>query len=682
VVMKNLFYPKSVVVFGVSDVSTNMGRKIVDNLDKFKFSGPVYLVGRDGGSLNGRKIYKNVQDIDDIPGLAVFLIPARFIPDVLDACGKKGIRYAVIESGGFTEYGGEGNDLAERLADIADTWNIRFVGPNCIGIVNIENGLVLPFASIDPSMTRKGNISLVAQSGGIVAESIRSFALENIGFSKMVSMGNKINLDENDYIEYLISDPETRIIGVHLEGIVDGRRLMDLACRTDKPIVVLKANTNSSSNQIANFHTAALAGDDQVVETAFKQAGLIRVKSLQEMIDCFKVLSLPPIRGQKLGVICRSGGRAVMAADSVFRYGFELAEYSETFYSFVKEKVRAGVIRMTNPIDLGDVYDIDAYIDIVDKAIQEKGVDGLVTHYSYQSKVDNVELTGKSIEAARQTSFKHEKPVIFSMVIERKHGVSIQETVDFPVFMETDHAMKALRSVYNFYHRTTRQTDFEKYGRAAGAHSGNQSQFLDPGQAFDLLRSYNISVADYKVVSTADEGMKAAQEMGYPVVLKVARPHILHKTEEKGVKLNIGSDDELKSSFQEMKGDAFLIQKMVPSGQEVIIGGKRDPGFGPVILFGLGGIFVEVLKDVSLRVAPVDHGEAASMIDEIRGVRLLDGFRGQAPADKEALTEILVNVSKLLAEHPEIENLDINPLVVWENGKGCIAVDVKVEIMS
>ena len=371
-----------------------------------------------------------------------------------------------------------------------------------------------------------------------------------------------------------------------------------------------------------------------------------------------------------------------MAADSVFRYGFELAEYSETFYSFVRKKVRAGVIRMTNPIDVGDVYDVDAYIDIIDKAIQEKGVDGLVTHYNFQSTVDDVALIVKSIEAARQVSFKYKKPVIFSMFIGKEHRVSIREMVEYPIFTGPEQALKALRLVYDFYHHTIRQTDFEKYRHAAGALSGNPSRFLDPGQAFDLLRSYNISAADYRIVSTADEGVKAAREMGYPVVLKVARPHILHKTEEKGVKLNIESDDELKSSFQEMKGDAFLIQKMAPSGQEVIIGGKRDPDFGPVILFGLGGIFVEVLKDVSLRVAPVDHDEAASMIDEIKGVRLLDGFRGQALADKEALTEILVNVSKLLAEHPEIENLDINPLVVWESGKGCVAVDAKVEVMS
>ena len=677
--MRDLFYPKSVVVFGVSDSSTNMGRKIVDNLDKFKFSGPVYLVGRDGGSLNGRKIYKNVEDIDDIPGLAVFLIPARFIPDALDACGKKGIRYAVIESSGFTEYGEEGYDFAKKLKDVADKWNIRFVGPNGVGITNIENGLVLPFVSIDPAMAKKGHVSLIAQSGGIVVDSIFSCALENIGFSKMVSMGNKMNLNENDYVEYLISDPETHTIGMHLEDIINGRRLMDLACRTDKPIVVLKANTNSSSNQIANFHTAALAGDDQVAEAAFTQAGLIRVKSFQEMMDCFKILSLPPIRGQKLGIVCRSGGRAVMATDSVFRYGFELAEYSEMFYDFVKEKVRAGVIRMTNPIDLGDVWDVDAYIDIIDKAIQENGVDGLIVHHNFLISID---LSRKCIEAARRISFEHKKPVIFSTLFSREDWISIRQMVEYPIFADAEQALNALRLSYNFSHRMIRRTDFEKYEHAQKIFPGNQLRFLEHGQAFDLLRSYNIPVAHYKIVSTADEGVKAAQEMEYPIVLKVAKPHILHKTEEKGVKLNIGSDDELLNSFQEMKGDAFLIQKMVPSGQEVIIGGKRDPGFGPVILFGLGGIFVEVLKDVSLRVAPVDHDEAASMIDEIQGVCLLDGFRGQAPADKEALIEILVNVSKLLAEHPEIENLDINPLVVWESGKGCIAVDAKVEVMS
>jgi len=677
--VRNIFYPKSVVVFGASDRSTNMGKKIVENLDKFKFSGPIYLVGRDGGSLNNRKIYKNVEDIDDIPGLAIFLIPARFIPAALDACGKKGVRYAVIESSGFAEYGVERHDLTEKLKDIADKWDIRFVGPNSVGIINIENGLVLPFVTIDPAMAKKGHISLVAQSGGIVVDSILSYTLENIGFSKMASMGNKMNLTENDYVEYLISDPETHTIGMHLEDITDGRQLMDLVSRTDKPIVVLKTNTNSSSNQIANFHTAALAGDDQIVEAAFKQAGLIRVKSFQEMVDCFKILSIPPLRGQKLGVICRSGGRAVMAADSVFRYGFELTQYSEQFYAFVEARVRAGVIQMTNPLDVGDVWNVGAYIDIIDKAIQEKDVDGLVIHHSF---LGSLELTRKCIRAVRRISFEHKKPIIFSTLSNIVGWHATRETVEYPIFKDADEALNILRLAYNSSHQIIRQTDYERYGHAKKIFPENQLRFLDPGQTFDLLCSYNIPVADYKVVSTVDEGVKAAETIGYPVVLKVAEPHILHKTEEKGVKLNVGSEDKLIQSLQEMRGDAFLIQKMVSPGHEVIIGGKRDPSFGPVILYGLGGLFVEVLKDVSLRVAPIDHDEAAGMIDETQGTRLLDGFRDQLPADREALIEILVNVSKLLAEHPEIENLDINPLIVWESGEGCIAVDAKIEIIS
>lgn len=676
--MQKLFYPESVVVFGVSNAPANMGRVIVGNLDSFGFKGAVYLVGHEGGHLNGREIYRKVEDIDGDPDLAVFLIPARFIPEALNACGEKGIRHAVIESAGFTEYGEEGKELEKELLDVAQKWNIRFVGPNCLGVINLENGLTLPFAPIDPASTKRGHVSLAAQSGGVVIDSMRIFSLENIGFNKMVSIGNKLDLNENDYLNYFISDTYTQTIGLYLENITDGRRLMNLSSQTDKPVIVLKANTNASSNQIAQFHTASLAGDDQVVDAAFRQAGLVRVQNMQEMIDCFKVFSLPLMKGPKLGLLCRSGGQAVMLADATHRHGFKLAEFSSSFFDFAKQKVRAGVIQMTNPLDLGDVLDVEIHIEVMERAIQEEDIDGLVISHVYVAGFE-LASTRKFIKEAQRISIQYDKPVVFCVLSEKDDWFSLRQITDFPIFVESDYALKALSASYSHFTHRSMTSQIPLPEDRTVVETTRSSEMMNPSLAFDLLKSCRIPVVDYRSVKTAEEGLRAAEEIGYPVVLKIASPNILHKTEAKGVKLNIGSAEELETAFKEMEGEEFLIQKMAPEGQEMIIGGKKDPEFGPVILFGLGGVFVEVLKDVALRVAPVDEGEAERMIEEIKGARLLKGFRGSPPVDKEALIKCLVNVSRLLIDHPEIKNLDINPLIVYEKGKGCLAVDAKIE---
>jgi acyl-CoA synthetase (NDP forming) len=680
--MRTLFYPQSVMVVGVSIDRFNLGKQIVDNLGRFGFQGSVYPVGHEGGELNGRKIFPRIEDVDAVPELVVFLIPARYIPGALDVCGQKGIRYAVIESAGFNEYGGVGTDLKQKVLDVAEKWGIRFVGPNCISIINLENGLTLPFVPLDPSMTKRGHVSVVAQSGGVIFDSIRLFGLENIGFDKLISMGNKLDLNENDYLDFLVSDPGTHIIGLYLEDISDGRALMNYAYRTEKPILVLKANTNASSSTVARFHTAALAGDDQVANAALRQAGLLRVQNLQELMDCFKIFSLPLMKGSRLAVLCRSGGQAVLFADAAHRHGFELAQLSEGFFEMVKKETRAGVIRMTNPLDLGDVFDVNIHIGIMERALQEEDVDGLVFGHLYVSDLE-LKPTEKLIQAARDLSIQYAKPVVFVMISEKEKLVTMKHVADFPVFHESDYALKALSISYRHFKNRSRiagrKREIPLLGRKTREHVSRQSEMMNSGETFNMLKSYDLPVTDFRIVKTAEEGLHAAKKIGYPVVLKIASPLILHKTEAGGVRLNIKSPEELERAFGEMEGDEFLIQKMADPGREVIIGGKQDNEFGPVILFGLGGVFVEVLKDTAIRVAPIDEEEAINMIGGIKGAPLLDDFRGQPSADKETLIQCLMKVSHLLFEHPEIKNLDINPMIVGDEGNGCMIVDAKIE---
>ncbi|MFH0974398.1 MAG: acetate--CoA ligase family protein [Spirochaetota bacterium] len=684
--MNTLFYPRSVMVVGVSNDPVNLGRSIVQNLDRFKFSGPVYCVGKDGGYLGERKIYTSIEAVDAVPDLAVFLIPARYIPGAMDACGRKGIRYAVIETAGFTEFAEEGRNLEDQLRNAAKQWNIRFVGPNCISIINLENGLVLPFVSFYQPETKLGHISLASQSGGVVVDSVRLLSLENLGFNKLISMGNKLDLNENNFFEYLVSDPGTHIIGLYLEHIVDGRLLMNIAYQSNKPIIILKSNIADSSRNIAMFHSTALAGDNTVADSAFRQAGLFRVNNMREMMDNFKIFSLPPLKGPRLGLLCRSGGQGVMLADSAYRHGFALSRFSDDFFAFVKKEVRAGVIRLTNPLDMGDVFNLQTHIEIMKKALQEKDVDGLVFSHAYIGDWE-VQASEDLIRAARDLSLAYRKPVVITVVPKKQEWFSMKEAVDFPVFSEADDAIRALgNSLHHFTNLSLpgwsrKRIPLCNAGKVPGNNdSRKSSRLLGPGESYRLLALTGLPVADYRVVRDVKEGVKAASEIGYPVAVKIAEPNVLHKTEEQGVKLNIADAAELERIINDMNGEEFLIQKMAGTGLEVIIGGKQDNEFGPIILFGLGGIFVEVMKDVAIRVAPVEDYDAESMIADTHGARLLEGFRGQPPADKAALKKCLMTISRLLYDHLEITNLDINPMIVHNDGMGCVIVDAKIEV--
>ena len=679
--MEKFFHPQSVVVFGVSPSPTNLARNIIGNLHRFGFHGAVFAVGKDGGEFEGVKIHASVEDVPGIPELAVILLPARHVPEVIEACGRKGIRHAIIESGGFSEYAAQGQDLEKEVLETARRWGMRIVGPNCISIVNLENGLVLPFVPLEDREINKGNISIVAQSGGIALDCMRLLSYENLGANKLISMGNKLDVNENDFLEYLKNDDATRAIGFYLENIADGRGLMRLAGSTDKPLVVLKANTNPASNSAARFHTAALAGDDEVVTAALRQAGIHRVQNLREMMDCFKVFSLPVIKGRRLAVLGRSGGQAVLLADAVHRYGFQLAELSDDFFNHVRQHVRAGVIRMSNPLDMGDIFDIDAYAGIVEKALSENGVDGVVFSHAYVATFE-VAPSRRLLEASIALSHRYGKPVIPCIIPEKHTWFSMKEEARAFLFDDVDEALKALeRSLWHHEVHSRKKTQPPPtVAKAKKKLSVLNGGFMKPSEAFALLASYGIPIAAVAAVNGADEAAKAAKRFRYPVALKTAAPGVLHKTEAGGVVLNIASEKELRKAFRAMKTPNHIVQKMAPAGTEVIIGARKDNEFGHVVLLGLGGIFVELLRDAAMRVVPVTVRDAETMVLEIKGSGLLKGFRGKGPLDVKALSQCIARVSKLLVDHPEIRNIDINPLVLYNKGNGCIAVDAKIEI--
>jgi acetyltransferase len=403
------------------------------------------------------------------------------------------------------------------------------------------------------------------------------------------------------------------------------------------------------------------------------------------MINTMKVFSLPLMRGQRLAVIARSGGHAVMAADAVYRHGFTLANLSQDTFDLVGEKKKAGVIRAANPIDLGDIFDIDFHYTILERTLAEGGVDGALFIHSYDLEMDG-EATLSFINKIGKLIRKQPKPVVFCMISEKEQWFRMKDGASFPVFLEADQAMKALaRSWGHFKRKGSRKVSKgppKTHFLTAKNSPHKRTAFLTPDITFELIRQYGLPVADYELARNFEECRHAARRIGYPVALKTASSNILHKTEKGGVTLNLASDVALKEAFNAMKAETYIVQKMAHHGHELIVGSKLDPAFGQVLIFGMGGIYTELFKDVSVRMVPVSEKLAMKMINEIQGSAILNGYRGKPPCDLQAIADCIARISKLLNDHSEIVNLDINPLIAYEKGKGCVIVDAKIETIG
>jgi acyl-CoA synthetase (NDP forming) len=682
-----LFYPKSVVVIGVSENPDNLARNIVENLFEFEFHGEIILVGKREGILFGRGICTSMDELKEGIDVAVILTPAQAVPGILESCGRKKIGWAIIETGGFSEYSEEGAQLEKEILQIAKKWGIRIVGPNGIGIINVENGFVVPFANLKRGPVRNGKVSVLAQSGGVSFAYFNLLSSANVGIAKIVSMGNKLDLNEIDYLKYLIQDPQTEIIGIYLEGLEKGRELMDIARSTLKPIILHKANTGEGSRHIAKLHTAALANDDKVVEAALKQADIIRAKDFRAFGNFVKILSLPPMKGNNLVVLSRSGGIAIVAADSAEMHGFRLFPLTQSFQHRIHSFFRAKVIQPTNPLDLGDLFDFDLYTKILEHVLKIKGVDGIL--FQHGATGEEKEASRNLIRAVRELSFRYQKPVALCYFTEEEELAFLKRALDYPIFTEPEDALTALavsRDHYRKQNMLKEKPPSYSVDRARVKHllqiAKREKRDLLLSEALEVLSAYGIPVADYQVIHRKEDLKRVIRKMEGPVALKIISPTILHKSDVGGVILHIENLKKAEEAFDKIKSlgqgnsSSVLIQKMVSGGKEIILGAKRDPSFGPVILFGLGGIYVEILKETSLRVAPINRSEAKEMISELRAAAILKGARGERPFDIESLIENLLRLSQLMMDFPEIEGIDINPIKALE--RGTLALDARI----
>lgn len=698
--MKELFYPSSVVVIGVSTKPFNLGKVIAWNLAEFGFKGEIHYLGIEGGKIFDREIHTSMNEIAEPIDLAIILTPAKTIPGIMEECGRKGIRRIIIESGGFGEFGDEGRRLSEELKRIAEKYGIRFIGPNCIGIMNSANGIVTPFAPMK-NVFAHGGVGIIAQSGGVALSLLFMFDSEQLGYSKFATIGNKLDIDENDLLQFFTEDPDTKVICMYLESVKDGRRLTDIAKRSPKPIVVHKANIGMLSSVIAHSHTEALANDDQVVDAALRQAGIVRSRDMLRLMDFVKILQLPRMAGKNLAIVSRSGGHAVIAADAAQIHGFNLPPFREDFLAEIRKHLRADVIKLTNPLDLGDLFDFDIYVKIIEHTIQQEEVDGILFMHTSMARIDG-ESSRRLLEQVAELSKKYAKPVAVCVSAEQFEITKIHQEFAFPTFSSPERAVLALagsieyeeRRAFMAVHKDVAEPDPPIDAPAIRsivqrAVEEGRSPLLH--EALDIIRSAGLQVPEHRLVRDPDSIRSEMGDMAGPYAAKVVSSAVSHKSDKGGVVLNLPDRDavgkacremqEAMGEFTDLRAEGVLVQRMaprIPGSYELIVGGKRDLQFGPMVLVGHGGIFVEVFGKACLRMAPLSMGEIDEMIDELPGSEVLKGIRGLPPVDRAALQDAILRVARLMVDFPEIDQIDVNPVIV--SNAGALAVDARIVI--
>ncbi|MFH0749233.1 MAG: acetate--CoA ligase family protein [Candidatus Bathyarchaeota archaeon] len=694
--LEALFQPSSIAIIGASPEQGKVGHEIVRNILNSGFKGKIFPINPSFTNVLGLKCYSRVFDVPDMIDLGLVAVPARIVPSVVEDSGKKGLKALIVISSGFKESGGEGARLEKQIVDLCKQYNVRLLGPNCLGLVDTHLPVNASFAA---TMPLKGNIAFVSQSGALGTAILDWTLRQKIGLSKFVSIGNKADLDETDILWSLADDDTTKVILLYLEGINRGEQFIEAAEKVSfkKPVVVLKSGVTVEGARAVSSHTGSLAGSDMAFSLAFKKAGVIRVNTAEELFDVAKVFSTQPIpKGPNVAIVTNAGGPGILATDACEKYGLRLAPISPEIVEELRRQLppAAGFF---NPIDIIGDADSKRYQFAIETILKSNDVHNLLVILTPQA-VTQVDATAKTLLELRQrfpampmvASFIGGDTVVAAIKIIEEGNIP---NYDFPeraiksLAVLTDYATQQINSPIHDskrfeVNRETVTSIFEKVR--------NEGRLvLAASEANEVANAYGIPTPPIKLASTAEEAATIAESVGYPVVMKIESPQILHKTDIGGVKLNVTSTNDVKTDFYELIGRAHIfspnakilgvnIQRMVPSGKEVIIGMSRDITFGPLIMFGLGGIYVNFLKDVSFRLAPLIPNEALEMMRETKAYTLLRGIRGEPSLDIDSVLNTLLRVSQLVTDFSEINEMDVNPLLVYE--KGCMAIDVKITI--
>ena len=695
--LNKMFKPESVAVIGASNTPGKVGYIIVDNLINDGFEGEIYPVNPKGGEILGKQAYANIKDVPGKVDLAIITIPSVFVNTAVEECGEVGVENMVVITAGFKEVGEEGAKLEAELTALGEKYGINIIGPNSLGITDSHTPLNGSFSQMMPPT---GNMAFISQSGAMMVAIIDWSVTSGIGFSKVISLGNKAGVSEIELLQYLAEDDETNVIICYLESISDDEDFVRTMRETahKKPIIVLKSGSSSAGAEAASSHTGALAGSDLAFDTAFRQSGIMRVETMAELFDLGLAFSKAPLpRGDNVAIITNAGGGGVLTVDAMEKAGLQLVQFDEETTAKLKECVtEEGSAK--NPIDvLGDAP-VSRYKESLEIVLSQDEVDSLIVMVCPTASADPDGIANAILEERKE----FDKPIIVVNMggpsFEAANEALRENGVPTYVFPET--AVTALEAMTRYARLESREYDdviekiddvdkdavqaiFDKV-KADGRDT------LLGSEAYAVAEAYGISAAPIKLSTSADEAASLAEEMEFPVVLKIASDKILHKSDIGGVKVGISSAEEAKATFDEIIAnakaahpdivpDGVEVQKMMDSGEEVIVGMIRDKQFGPMIAFGMGGIYVNLIEDVSFNLAKgMSSQEIDEQINSTKVSKLLEGYRGEAPCDVEEVKEAIKRVARLTLDFPEISELDINPIFVYEEGSS--ALDIKIKL--
>jgi len=697
--LQAIFNPRSVAVLGVTRTPGTVPYDIFYNILATGYKGVLYPVAPGKRSISAVRAYRYVTDIPDEVDLAVIVFPASVVDKALLQCAQKGVKGCIIISAGFREVGPAGAGREERIKEIAADCGMALIGPNCLGVINTDPNVLLN-ASFARKMPAEGRIAFLSQSGALCTAVLDYARGKSIGFSKFVSFGNKAGVTEIDLLDYLHQDEQTKVILLYLEELRAGRRLIEAARRITrgdhpKPILAIKSGRTPQGADAASSHTGSLAAEDDICEAVFREAGIIRVNSIEELFNSALMLTYPPMpKGNRLAIVTNAGGPGVMATDAAVSAGLDIAQFQPK----TAEKLQAALpaaANIKNPVDvIGDAR-ADRYMAALEAVLADRHVDQVLVILTPQSMTDIDDIARGILKVHARAR----KPIACSFMgaSDVATGVRILENAHIPHYILPEWACRAMADVQRvrrWQEHVDREAEVHiETDRAAAEQvlDGLPAGYLREDQALDVLDAYGFPVPAHQLCRDADEAADFAEKLGYPVVLRVVSPEIVHKFDVKGVALGLADAAAVRRAYRQMMGNirralpearivGAICRRMIPGGHEVILGAKRDQVFGPTLMFGLGGLFVSILRDVTFALAPIDAAAAARMVREVKAYRLLEGARGTARADVAQIEQCLQRLGRLVIDLPRIVELDINPLIVAPAGRGADVADVRIRL--
>ncbi len=689
-----IFKPRSVAVIGASSVRGKIGRETLHNILLAEFNGKVFPVNPKAQVIHSIKAYSTILDVPDAVDLAIVIIPKEFVKEVVKQCGDKGVKGLVVMTAGFSEVGPEGKKRETEILDVARQYGMRMIGPNCFGVVNTnpEVSLNATFGKVYP---RQGRTGFITQSGAM-GEAIMNHANElGIGFSYVASIGNKADISSNDILAYLKNDPDTDLILMYLENFGNPLNFTRIAREVShiKPIVAVKSGRTKLGAKAASSHTGALAGLDVGVDALFEQTGVMRVDTVEELFDVAAALSKQPLpKGNRVAVVTNAGGPGILATDALINNGMAMPSLSSSTVTTLKKFIVAEA-SFSNPMDMVAGAGGKEFKMTLDAVKNDKRFDSIIPIFVPPVTINQLEVAMNIHQALKDTR----KTVLacFMGAGESSSGIEYLKEHDIPVYIFPEAIAKTLATIYSYtkwlgkpkgkYHSFNVDSDEVRHIIKAALDNGDRALVGDA--AIAILKAYGIPAAGYKYAANATEAVAGANKIGYPVVMKINTPAILHKTEFGGVMMDLRNDKEVRGAFNELKrrigqtkeGEKLTVamQRMISGGIETVMGMTIDPSFGPLVMFGLGGIYVEVMKDVSFKINPLTDEAARDMIRSIRSYPLLTGFRGAPPVDLTILEETLLRLSQLVSDFDCFAEIDINPFIASPEKDMCKAVDAR-----